>query len=91
MNITIVPGAATEDAMQIDSIVSAIQEDMRTLDQAIKNTIPEGIQTTWSENVRANWERYYSADVPAAMEEIKLSATNLRLAVDQALKYSREQ
>lgn len=91
MNITIVPGAATEDAMQIDSIVSAIQEDMRTLDQAIKNTIPEGIQTTWSENVRANWERYYSSDVPAAMEEIKLSATNLRLAVDQALKYSREQ
>ena len=28
MNITITPGAATEDATQIDSIVSTMQEDM---------------------------------------------------------------
>lgn len=91
MNITINPGAATQDASQIDSIVSEMQQDMQTLDQAIKNTIPDGIQTTWSEGVRDNWERYYNEEVPAAMEEMKLSATNLRLAVDQALAYSKEQ
>ena len=91
MNITIKPGAATDDARQIDSIVSTIQEDMAKLDKAIKDTIPTGIQTTWSESVKENWEAYYNADVPAAMEDMKLSATNLRLAVEQALQYSQEQ
>lgn len=90
MNITINPGAATDDAAQIDSLVQSIQESMQTLDNAIKNTIPEGIQTTWSETVRENWESYYTADVPAAMEDMKLSAANLRLAVEQALRYDQE-
>ena len=62
-----------------------------TLDAAIKRNIPSGVQTSWSDEVRNNWETYYSADVPAAMADMKLSATNLRLAVDQALKYSNEQ
>ncbi len=91
MNITINPGAATDDATQIDSIVSTMEENMQTLDAAIKSTIPDGIQTTWSDTVRSNWESYYGADVPAAMEDMKLSATNLRLAVEQALAYDQEQ
>ncbi len=91
MNITINPGAATDDATQIDSIVSTMEENMQTLDAAIKSTIPDGIQTTWSDTVRSNWESYYSADVPAAMEDMKLSAANLRLAVEQALSYDQEQ
>ena len=91
MDITINPGAATDDAAQIDSIVSTMEENMQTLDAAIKSAIPEGIQTTWSDTVRTNWETYYGADVPAAMEDMKLSATNLRLAVEQALAYDREQ
>lgn len=90
MNITINPGAATEDARQIDSIISTMEEDMQTLDNAIKSTIPSGIQTTWSDTVKNNWTQYYSADVPAAMEDMKLSATNLRMAVDQALAYDQE-
>ena len=91
MNITINPGAATDDATQIDSIVSTMEENMQTLDAAIKSTIPDGIETTWSDTVRSNWESYYGADVPAAMEDMKLSATNLRLAVEQALAYDQEQ
>ena len=91
MNITINPGAATDDASQIDSIISTMQDNMQTFDTALKNTIPSGIQTTWSETVRENWEGYYSADVPAAMEDMKLSATNLRLAVEKALSYDQEQ
>lgn len=91
MNITINPGAATDDAAQIDSLVQTMQESMETLDSAIKSSIPDGIQTTWSETVRNNWESYYTADVPAAMEDMKLSATNLRMAVEQALQYDQEQ
>ena len=91
MNITINPGAATEDAAQIDSIIEKIDAAMKELDAAIKRNIPEGIETGWSEQVRSNWEEYYGADIPEAMAEMKLSATNLRLAIDQALKYSREQ
>ena len=90
MNLTINPGAATDDAAQIDSLVQTMQESMETLDSAIKNSIPDGIQTTWSETVRNNWESYYTSDVPAAMEDMKLSAANLRLAVEQALQYDQE-
>ena len=91
MTITINTGAATDDAAQIDSIVSGMMEDMAQLDRMIKDTIPAGIQTTWSDTVRTNWETYYNADVPEAIEEMKKSATNLRLAVQQALAYDREQ
>lgn len=90
MNITIAPGAALDDASQIDSIVATIQNAMDELDQAIKSTIPDGIQTTWSDTVRSNWEGYYGADVPAAMEDMKLSAANLRLAVEKAQAYDQE-
>lgn len=90
MNLTINPGAAIEDAAQIDSIVNDIESAMETLDAAIKRNIPNGIETTWSDQVRNNWESYYGADVPEAMEDMKLSATNLRLAVDESLKYSQE-
>lgn len=90
MNITINPGAATDDAAQIDSLVQSIEESAETLNNAIKNTIPSGIQTTWSETVRENWESYYTADIPQALEDMRLSATNLRLAVEQALNYDQE-
>ena len=91
MNLTINPGAATDDAAQIDSIIAAIDNSMEILDAVIKQTIPAGIQTTWSETVKNNWEKYYTADVPEAMEEMNLSASNLRLAVEQSLAYDQEQ
>ena len=91
MNLTINPGAATDDAAQIDSIVSQIQQDMETLNAAINRNIPSSVETTWSDTVKSNWTQYYNADVPAAMEDMKLSAANLRLAVDQALKFDQEQ
>ncbi len=90
MNLTINPGAATDDASQIDSLVQTMQTAMETLDSAIKSTIPDGVQTTWSDTVKSNWCSYYTSDVPAAMEDMKQSATNLRLAVEQALQYDQE-
>ena len=88
MNIRITPGAATEDAQQIDSIVSSIEKNMDILNKAIDDTIPKGIETTWSVQIKDNWKTYYSDDIPAAMADMKQSATNLRMAVDQAVKYS---
>ena len=91
MNITILPGAATEDATQIDQIVQEMEQQMEELNATIKRDIPDGVDTTWSNTVRSNWERYYGADIPEAMAEMKLSAANLRLAVEQALQYDQEQ
>lgn len=89
--ITINLGAATDDATQIDSIVSTMEEDMQTLDKAIKSQIPDVIKTDWAYTVRSNWETYYSADVPEAMEAMKSSAENLRKAVEAAQGYDQEQ
>jgi len=90
MNITINPGAATDDAAQIDSIVSQMETDMETLNAAITRNIPSGVDTTWSDGVLNNWQSYYTADVPSAMADMKQSATNLRMAVEAALAYDQE-
>ena len=90
MDLTIKPGAATDDAVQIDQIVAQIRSDMETLDAAMKRNIPNGIQTTWSERVSDNWNSYYNADLHTGMEEMETSATNLRLAVQASLKYDEE-
>lgn len=90
MNITINPGAAIEDAAQIDQIITQMEEDMQILNNAIRNNIPDGIQTTWSDTLRSNWESYYTADIPNVMQEMKFSAVNLRKAVDAALRYDQE-
>ena len=89
--ITIRPGAATEDAAQIDKIISDIEEDMENLNSIIQQTIPNDIETAWSETVKSNWDKYYKSDIPETMAEMKMSATNLRTAIHEALKYSQEQ
>lgn len=91
MNIQIKPGAATQDALDIERIIASIREAMARLNAIIDQTIPSGIETTWSETVKANWKTYYSADLEEAMTSMALSATNLRRAVDEALKYDQEQ
>lgn len=90
MNITIKPGAATEDAAQIDSIVSIMEQDMQKLNEVITTCIPDGVMTDWSDSLRANWERYYNDGIPEAMEAMKASAENLRIAIEKALDFSRE-
>ena len=75
MNIEIKPGAALDDASQIESIVATIESTMAELNQAINRAIPAGIMTDWSEEVKANWMHYYAGDVPAAMDAT--NATNI--------------
>lgn len=89
MNITIKPGAATEDALQIDSIIEEMTTSMEELNEVIKSVIPNGIETDWSEDVLNNWNTYYGNSIPETLAEMKLSSTNLRLAVTKALEYSQ--
>lgn len=91
MNVELNPNAAMDGASQIDSIVTNIDSDLQTLDGVIKRHIPANVETSWSETVLSNWNQYYQGDVPAALDSMKLSATNLRMAVDAVLKYSNEQ
>ncbi len=87
MNLQINPGAALDDAQQIDSIVTSIQESMAELDAAMKADTTEA---EWADKVKSNWNNYYNADVANGMNDMKLSATNLRTAVQQAMDYSME-
>ena len=91
MNLTIKPGAALDDAQQIEAIVATIDQSMQTLNNVINKTIPSGIETNWSEEVKNNWTNYYSNDIPEAMATMQLSAKNLKMAVDQAVSYSNDQ
>ena len=88
--ITINPGAATDDAVQIDSIITDITRDMDELNSVIQRTIPNDIQTTWSETLQSNWNKYYDSSIPQTMEDMKKSSTNLRLAIQEALAYDTE-
>ena len=87
MNLQINPGAALDDAQQIDSIVTSIQESMAELDAAMK---ADTTAAEWADKVKSNWNNYYNADVANGMNDMKLSATNLRTAVQQAMDYSME-
>lgn len=93
MNIVINPNAALDDATQIDSIVSSIQAEMDQLDVVINDCIdkgPDTITTEWGTAVKTNWNNYHNEDIPAVMAEMTKSASNLRVAVDEALRFSRE-
>ena len=106
MNLQINPGAALDDAQQIDSIVTSIQESMAELDAAMKaeRDFEDGkcfseldaamkadtTEAEWADKVKSNWNNYYNADVANGMNDMKLSATNLRTAVQQAMDYSME-
>lgn len=90
MNVTINTSAAVDDAAQIENVVTRLTDDMATLNQAIKDTIPAGIQTEWSETLSDNWNKYYTADIPNAMEEMKVSASNIQMAVQTTEDFSKE-
>ena len=88
MNIYIRPGAALDDATQIDSIIRNINESLEKLNDVITNLIPLEIETDWAKEVLSNWNTYYNNDVQNALVEMEASALNLRMSVDSALGYS---
>ena len=68
MDITIKPGAALEDATQIDSIVKQIDQDMQDLDSSFKRIIPSGVETTWSNELKQNWETIEQKEKTKALQ-----------------------
>ena len=89
MNLTILPEAALDDASSIDTIVAEISNSLEILDRAVKNNIPEHIETEWSVDLLENWTKYYNENIQNAMAGMSLSASNLKSAVDMAVKYSK--
>ena len=88
MNLTILPGAATEDAKEIANIVKTIDEDMKELDDKIKKLIPDRVETHWSTELKERWEKFYAYSVKESMEDMMQSSVNLQNAVDKALEYN---
>ena len=91
MVLDIKENASLNDASEIDEIVETIEKSMDELARVIKATIPDGIQTSWSLTLKDNWDKYYTSDVPEAMEDMKQSAKNLRTAVQNASAFSKEE
>lgn len=89
-NIKINTDASLQDARQIEQIVESIANCMEELDSVIKRNIPSEVQTNWSEQIKSNWEQYYNTSIPEAMDAMKLSAYNLKMAVEEAIAYSTE-
>ena len=87
--ITINPNVAMEDALQIDSIVSSIEKDMEILNEVIQRTIPTDIETSWAEDLKDEWNMYYNSQVPEAMLGMSQSAQNLKMAVQEIVKYNK--
>lgn len=88
-SIRINPNAALDDASEIDTIIEEIDRQMSELDRVIKSEIPDGVRTEWSEKLREDWQKYYNESIPEAMAAMRSSATNLRLAVNKAVQYSK--
>ena len=94
MNLEIRPGAALDDAQEIDNIVGRMKAAMEELNTIILNNMgPVGsempISTDWAGNLLSEWTNYYSTDIPATMDAMQLSASNLRRAVEGAVHYSQ--
>ena len=90
MTLEIQPGAATQTAEEIDMIVKHIKEEMEALDEVFKSSAPV-MDLSWADELRSNWQTYFNNDIPETMSEMIASANNLKLAVEEFLKYSNEQ
>ncbi len=89
MNLTILPGAATEDVKQIEQIVKNIDQHMTELNDVINKLIPSGVETDWSMKLLDKWTECYNGSVQNAMDGMLLSAKNLQMAIDAALEYNK--
>lgn len=87
MNITINTDAALEDAKNIDTVVANIEESLAQLDKLFDMIIPERVETTWSKKLKEEWIEYYKNSIAIGMSEMKVSAANVRFAVEKALEY----
>ena len=77
--------------LEINNIVSNLENTMASLDETIKKNIPDRIDTSWANELRADWQKYYNQEVINVLEEMRLNGLYLRKAVNKALEYSKGQ
>ena len=81
---------ARQVAEEIEKTISKINRSMTQMQVQSKNIIDKGIHTEWAEVLLNNLNKYMDQDLVDAMENMQLSARNIYLAADYALKYSQE-
>ena len=74
--------------LEINDIVSNLENTMASLDETIKKNIPDRIDTTWANELREDWQKYYNQDVIQVLDEMRLNGLYLRKAVNKALEYN---
>lgn len=77
--------------LEINNIVSNLENTMASLDETIKKNIPDRIDTTWANELRTDWQKYYNQEVINVLEEMRINGLYLRKAVNKALEYSKGQ
>lgn len=77
--------------LEINDIVSNLENTMASLDETIKKNIPDRIDTEWANELRTSWQSYYNQEVVSVLEEMRLNGLYLRKAVNKALEYSKSQ
>lgn len=90
-SIIVKSDGARDGAKQILTIVTKIEQTMNELNESLKKNIPERVETQWSDTLRSNWQKYYTGDIPETMNAMKLSASNIQMAVEAAEAYSNMQ
>ena len=90
MEIKINKKSALAAALEIDEIITNMNDSMATLDDVIRETIPDRIDTEWSNELRESWQKYYNVNINENIDEMKKNGSRLRKAVRIAIKYSEK-
>ncbi len=90
MGLKVNKKSALAAALEIDEIITKMNESMATLDDVIRETIPDRIDTTWSNELREDWQKYYNFNINENIEEMRKSGSLLRKAVEIALSFSNK-
>jgi hypothetical protein len=88
MGLKVNKKSALAAALEIDEIITRMNESMATLDDVIRETIPDRIDTEWSNELRESWQKYYNVNINENIEEMRKNGSILRKAVEIALSFS---
>ena len=79
-------GQALADAEKIQTIVNNIEEAVAKLDNGFK-TAKGQTDLKWFTEMGEQWDQFCGSNVPAALEEMKKSKTNIEAAVAELQQY----
>ena len=85
-NISIVYGQALEDAEKIQTIINNIDEAVQTLNNGFTQA-KGATNLKWFTAMGEEWDQFCGSNVPATLEEMKKSKTNIEAAVAEMQQY----